>query len=173
MAPFGARKDAAFAAYDPAGARNLAAIRSLVGMDQAMLEPARFAAAEFAAHGLPSWHYRFDYVGDSLKARGAKAAPHASEIPYVFGTYGPGYLAMVNPNGLQTASAGDQAMSRLIQSYWINFAKTGDPNGAGLPRWPRYDPKRDELLVFRTDGTAAAQPEPLKARLDLVAESKR
>jgi len=36
----------------------------------------------------------------------------------------------------------------MAQSYWANFAKTGDPNGAGLPVWPRYDPNKDLIFDF-------------------------
>ena len=60
-------------------------------------------------------------------------------------------------------------MATAIHSYWLNFAKTGNPNGAGLPPWPRYDAARDELMLFRGDGVVAATPDPLKTRLDLTA----
>lgn len=172
LAPLGDRK-AALAAYDPEGTGNLTAIRNKVGMDQTMIEPARFTATTFAKQGVPAYHYRFDYVGEALRGPTRTLAPHASEIPYVFDTYGAGYLAMVTPTHTGEASPADLAVAKTIQAYWVNFAKTGDPNGPGLPPWPRYDPAKDQLMVFRTDGAAAATTEPLKARLDIIAASRR
>ena len=60
-------------------------------------------------------------------------ARHAGEIEYVFGA-----LESVPK---VTWEPSDRALSDAMMSYWANFAKTGDPNGAGLPTWPRYDPK--------------------------------
>jgi para-nitrobenzyl esterase len=36
-----------------------------------------------------------------------------------------------------------------MNRYWINFATTGDPNGHGLPHWPKYSADTDELLLLR------------------------
>jgi para-nitrobenzyl esterase len=49
----------------------------------------------------------------------------------------------------------------------VNFAKTGNPNGGGLPDWPAYTPQGDVLMDFSSTGPVA-KPDPWKARLDLT-----
>jgi len=168
MAPFGAKKAEALATYDPQGTGTLAPARSKVGMDQIMLEPARYVAKTFATQGLPSWEFRFDYVGDGMKSRAPNGAPHASEIPFVFDKYAETYIGIVSPTHSGSPTALDSQVARTMHAYWVNFAKTGDPNGAGLPPWPRYSAAKDELMVFQRDGTAKAQPDPWKARMELT-----
>ena len=48
-------------------------------------------------------------------------------------------------------------MAALMNHYWINFATTGDPNGDGLPPWPRYSADTDELLLLRPKIEVAAK----------------
>jgi para-nitrobenzyl esterase len=43
------------------------------------------------------------------------------------------------PHGATPWPEEDLALARLMSTYWANFAKTGDPNGPGLPQWPAYD----------------------------------
>jgi para-nitrobenzyl esterase len=87
-------------------------------------------------------------------------AAHASEIPYVFDN-------LRSRNGA-AVPAKDQEVAKIMNGYWTNFAKTGDPNGNGLPKWPVYNPKKNEILEFRGDGSAAGEPDPKKARLDVI-----
>jgi len=148
------------AAYDPDGSADLAALVAKANDDFGQAEPARFAANAFAANGSPVYLYRFSYVQAAMREQLRAGTPHGGEIGYVFGT-----LA-ARPG--TTLSPEDLAVSRLAQSYWVNFARTGDPNGAGLPTWPRHDPAKDVIFEFRPDGTAGAGPDPRKARLDVT-----
>ena len=52
----------------------------------------------------------------------------------------------------------DVAMGKAISAYLVNFARNGDPNGRGLPAWPRYRALDDEIMEFAASG----KPEPKK-----------
>ena len=152
---------AALAAYDPEGSGKLGAIRSRVAMDCSMIEPSRFVARAFAAAGAPAWHFRFGYVADSMRPLWRFGAPHATEIPYVFDTVAAKYGAALTGR--------DAAVAHVANLYWANFAKTGDPNGPGLPTWPRCEPASDMIMLFDEDGIALPTADPWRARLDLTA----
>jgi para-nitrobenzyl esterase len=64
---------------------------------------------------------------------------HGAEIAYVFGHFYPANW---------TWSADDRGYSQKIQGYWINFVKTGNPNGQNLPTWPAFDPKDPKVMTF-------------------------
>ena len=86
--------------------------------------PAHFAANAFAANGSPVYRYRFSYVQTAMRERMRMGPPHGGEIAFVFGTLTARPGTALSPR--------DQSASRMAQSYWVNFAKTGDPNGADL-----------------------------------------
>lgn len=161
FAPFGANIAAAKAAYDPLGKFTVEVIRYFMGMDAMMIEPARFVASTLATQGVPSYEYRYAYVADSMQAEWKTGTPHATEIPYVMDTVAAKYGDKL--------TAKDAKIADQTNSYWANFAKTGNPNGQGLPEWPQYDPKADVLLNFASDGVPVAMPDPWKARLDVTA----
>jgi para-nitrobenzyl esterase len=125
--------------------------------DLVFVEPSRHFAECHTASGAPAWLYRFSYVAEAK--RGAQAgAGHASEIPYVFDTIG----AIA-----RGATAADRRMAEVISDYWVGFARSGDPNGAGRPAWPRYAPATGALMNFTAEGPRPG-PDPARARLDAI-----
>ena len=157
-AAFGPNAKAAQQAYDPEGKGTLQQLSMKVGGDQFMVEPARFVAQQVAKGGQPVWEFRFSYVADSMRKEWA-AAPHATEIPFVFDTVQSRYGAAL--------TSADEKMAHQVNTYWLNFAKTGDPNGAKLPQWPAFQTGADRLMEF-TDAGPVGGPDPWKTRLDLV-----
>ena len=81
------------------------------------------------------------------------------------------------PTGCPTGSqAGkfeeaDRRLSDAIQTYWTNFAKTGDPNGPGVLAWPRFDGSARQYLEFTATGGLAVSQNPRGAFCDLFIES--
>lgn len=160
FARFGKWSAQAKTAYDPDGTTELATIVARANDDFGQAEPARFAANAFASNGSPAYLYRFSYVQSALRGKLRAGAPHGGEISFVFGTLAAGRGG--------PPSAEELAVSRMTQTYWVNFARNGDPNGAGLPDWPRHDPKKDVIFEFKPDGSAGAGPDSRKARLDVT-----
>ena len=66
----------------------------------------------------------------------------------------------------------DGAMSDVMQKYWTNFAKTGNPNGPGVPPWPSFDPTSRAYVAF-TDRGAAVKERLRRPFCDLFLESAR
>jgi para-nitrobenzyl esterase len=132
----------------------------MVNTDKVWAEPARFTARAFVAKGAPAYIYLFSYVSPSMQQMMRYGAAHASEIAYVFDN-------LRSRNGSASAPK-DQEVADMMNTYWTNFAKNGNPNGGGLPNWPVYDPHKNEILEFRADGSAVSEPDPKKARLDVM-----
>ncbi|MBS0285044.1 MAG: carboxylesterase family protein [Proteobacteria bacterium] len=156
---------AARAAYDPDGQGALPAINTLIGADRSMAEPARRIARITAARNAPAWRYRFGYVATPIRGKPVPGAEHASDVAYAFGT-----IRVAYPNGLTSE---DIEAQRLFHFYLAQFIKAGDPNGAGLPRWPRVGKDGEPLMDFTRDAKAVAGPDPWRARLDLTAGARQ
>jgi para-nitrobenzyl esterase len=85
-------------------------------------------------------------------------AYHSAELPYVFDTLS------VRDWPWQHE---DHRLAEAMSSYWTNFAKTGDPNGPGLPPWPAYKPGGGGE-VMELGNEIAARPEPNRPRYELL-----
>jgi para-nitrobenzyl esterase len=97
-------------------------------------------------------HKAFVYYFDHRTPASPDGSSHAAEVPYVFNNLGKfGQLS-------GSDKPEDIILSELITSYWINFAKKGNPNGPGLPVWPAFDEKEQKTLFF--DKTPGARPYP-------------
>ncbi len=150
-AKFGPDAAAAKAAYDPNGKLPLKALNQAIGGDRNMVEPARFIARAVTAKGAAVYEYRFGYVAPAALAGSSYGANHSTEVAYVFD-----HVAAIYPS----VTSADQAVAKRLADYWANFARKGDPNGPGLPAWPRYDAKGDRLLDVRPDGAFVGEADP-------------
>jgi para-nitrobenzyl esterase len=79
-----------------------------------------------------------DYPADSPRV--GFGAAHSDEMPLVFHQFG--------LPGRPEENDADLAMSEMIMTYWTNFAKTGDPNGEGLPDWPAFSDTKQQVMHF-------------------------
>ena len=86
-------------------------------------------------------------------------SPHGQEVIYAFGTLG---------TDKPDATAADRAVSEAMVTYWTNFAKTGDPNGTGVPRWPAYSAAEPEVMYLT--GKPHTGPVPSAASLRVLDE---
>ncbi len=166
---FGDQADAVLKAY-PAGT------------DEEALESAAALASDmFIGHATWRWvetqiqtgrstvyRYSFDRkipVAPDNKVNGVAAtardvgARHAGEIEYVFGA-----LTIAQPK--VPWEPADLKLSDAMTTYWANFARAGDPNGAGLPKWPRY--QAGTYPVLHLDQTISAAPDASRPRYQAI-----
>jgi para-nitrobenzyl esterase len=98
--------------------------------------------AEVATKVMPTYMYSFDFEPTALKAA------HGAEIPFVFAN------ATANPS----ARPGTKAVEDAMSDAWIAFARTGNPNHAGMPNWPKYDAQNRGTMVFNTSTQVINDP---------------
>ncbi|MBT8178795.1 MAG: carboxylesterase family protein [Eudoraea sp.] len=158
---FGELGAAAKAAYDPDGTKDFAEVITKFNTDWVWAEPGRFAASAMAAQGEPAYIYHFDFVPAPMKGRMPYGAGHGSEVGYVFNNLDARW-------GNPETTPEDIKVAEMMNGFWANFAKTGNPNGEGLPNWPVYTLKKGEILDIQPDGKPIGKKDPRQARLDVI-----
>ena len=141
FAPYGTDREQARAAYTAGGEKDLAvsARRGRPRPRHAGAPHASWSAPMLRAAS-PRYEYRFSYVATSMRDKWKDGVPHATELPFVFDT--------VRAKYGDATTASDEKMGSQAMQYWANFAKNGDPNGPGLPNWPRYETASDVIMNF-------------------------
>ena len=139
---FGPREAEARAFYhadqpDPPADPRMGSIDDQIGTDIIFRCPTEKMAQILSSKGAPVWRYEFDAAPNGGKTS------HAAEIPYAFGnsTFG---------RGMQ------------LKPYWLNFIRSGDPNGSGLTQWLRFTPAQPAHVLFDDAGATqlgALRPE--------------
>ena len=92
--------------------------------------------------GAPVWNFLFTYRSTSLD--GTVTALHCLDLPYVFNNVARcGFVTDATPEAIR--------LGDIMSSAWINFARTGNPNGEGVPQWPAYTPDKKATMLFDTE----------------------
>jgi para-nitrobenzyl esterase len=143
------------------GADDAQALRSAIdyGSDSFIaLGTWRWLEAQRKTGESPVYRYHFELAALPSKYHPGTFAFHSDDIEYVFGT--------LDTRPGETVRPEDRKLSQDVMTYWTNFAKTGDPNGAGMPVWPKYNDEGYPLIHLNT--TVTAGPDTLRPRYEFL-----
>jgi para-nitrobenzyl esterase len=101
-------------------------------------------------NGAPAYLYRFDW--ETPEGGGHMRSPHTVEIPFVFNN-----IAIAGP--LISKMPEVHALAKKVSASWVAFARSGDPNVAGLPKWPAYSASARDTMLFNNDSRVVQDPD--------------
>lgn len=119
-------------------------------IDSIKLAERKFERQQKTSGAAPVYMYRFDW--ETPVWDGLLRAPHALEIPFVFGN---AQLSSAFTGGGPDAVA----LSAVMSETWATFAKTGNPNNAVLPEWKPYETKNRNTMLFNDQNTLVSDPD--------------
>ena len=122
--------------------------------DLVLLSTGRYMANQMAYVDAKTYHYHFSYVA-SEKVNKQPGAAHADDIAFVMKTL---------EVELENVSEKDKQISNLMHNYWVQFAKTGNPNLPGQPKWTPYN--QDNGSVLEIGDTIALKNNFLNERIN-------
>ncbi len=136
--------------HDPDPANAVDRISTADGMQC----PSQYLAANQSAAHDNGWVYYFSRIRDGSAGAEVRAY-HGAELPYVFGSHDP----------WMTTTDTDWALAEQMMSYWIRFAKTGNPNSDSLPEWPAFRHPNGKTMEFANHAVQMPAQEPVLCRV--------
>jgi para-nitrobenzyl esterase len=105
----------------------------------------------------PIYRYHLELAAPPSKFHPGSTAFHSDDIEYVFGTLDTRPGAEWRPE--------DRTLSEQMMTYWTNFAKTGDPNGPGVPLWPKFGA---DNIILHLDNPISVAPSTVEPRYEFL-----
>jgi para-nitrobenzyl esterase len=109
----------------------------------------RLAERKVGGGGAPVFMYRLDFTTPVLE--GKLGVPHALDLGFTFDN--------LDRTSLHGGRPEAPALAGRMSEAWLAFARSGDPNHAGLPDWPAYDTTRRATMIFDVECTVADDPD--------------
>ena len=146
---YGRAAEPILGAYPATSDAEVPAVFNTLCADRNFGSGADMIARDTARVGQHAYLYYFTYRATAATSANIGAS-HGAELAFL----GNGFL----PKYWDTPDAALSSLADTVQSYWVRFAATGDPNGAGRPQWPVFDPTTDSCLELGPEIRVRAAP---------------